>query len=119
MSSYFGYCSFFDAVYYMPTINKPEITCMSALIIVDLTPTDKEQLSAYSAQASATLIPFGGEFIAKGPIEVLHGDTQFQMKVVIQFPDRDNALNWYHSEAYQKLIPVREQGMQSQFHLIG
>ena len=102
----------------MSTINKPETTYMSALIIVDLTPTDKEQLSSYSAQASATLIPFGGEFIAKGAIEVLHGETPFQTKVVIQFPDRDSALNWYRSDAYQKLIPVRERGMHSQFHLI-
>ena len=45
---------------------------MSALIIVDLTPTDKERLSTYSALASDTLIAYSGEFIAKGPIEVLH-----------------------------------------------
>ncbi|MFT5839701.1 MAG: hypothetical protein ACI9UT_002208 [Flavobacteriales bacterium] len=102
----------------MSIISKLEITHMSVLIIVDLTPTDKEQLSAYSAKASATLIPYAGEFIAKGAIEVLHGEALFQTKVVIQFPDRDKALNWYRSDAYQKLIPVRERGMQSQFHLI-
>ena len=92
---------------------------MSALIIVDLTPTNKEQLSLYSTMAAETLIPFGGEFIAKGAIEALHGDSAFQTKVVIQFPDHDSATNWYHSDAYQQIIATRDQGMDSQFHLVG
>jgi len=92
---------------------------MSALIIVDLNPTDKDALSTYSALAAPTLIPFSGEFIAKGPIEALHGDTIYSTKVVIQFPDREHAQNWYQSAAYQAIIPTRDQGMESQFHLVG
>jgi uncharacterized protein (DUF1330 family) len=92
---------------------------MSTLIIVDLTPTDTEKLSAYSAKASETLKTYGGEFLAKGPIESLHGDSHFTTKVVIQFPDRDSATDWYHSDAYQAIIPTRDQGMNSQFHLVG
>ena len=92
---------------------------MSTLIVVDLTPTDTEKLSAYSAQAAETLKPYGGEFLAKGPIECLHGDASFTTKVVIQFPDRESAVNWYHSDAYQAIIPIRNQGMDSQFHLVG
>ncbi len=92
---------------------------MSALVIVDLTPTDKEKLTAYSTQAAQTLLPYGGEFLAKGPIEALHGDAAFTTKVVIQFPDRDSAVNWYNSKAYQDIIPLRELGMISQFHLVG
>jgi len=92
---------------------------MTALIIVDLTPTDKDKLSAYSAAAAETLVVYGGEFLAKGPIEALHGESEFQTKVVIQFPDRDRAMSWYLSPEYQKIISVRDQGMHSQFHLIG
>ena len=92
---------------------------MSALVIVDLTPTHKEKLTAYSTQAAQTLLPYGGEFLAKGPIEALHGDAAFTTKVVIQFPDRDSAVNWYNSKAYQDIIPLRELGMISQFHLVG
>ncbi|VAW53647.1 hypothetical protein MNBD_GAMMA05-1175 [hydrothermal vent metagenome] len=92
---------------------------MSALIIVDLTPTDKEKLSTYSAMAVETLVPYGGEFLAKGPIEILHGESAFQTKVVIQFPNRDSAVNWYNSAAYLAIIPTRDLGMRSQFHLIG
>ena len=92
---------------------------MTALIIVDLSPTDKNKLSHYSSLAAETLTPFSGEFIAKGPIELLHGGADFQFKVVIQFPDKNSALAWYQSDAYQEIIPIRNQGMNSQFHLIG
>ncbi|GAA3920760.1 DUF1330 domain-containing protein [Litoribacillus peritrichatus] len=92
---------------------------MTALIVVDLTPKDKEKLSLYSSMAGATLVPFGGEFVGKGPIEALHGESAFQTKVVIQFPDKDSAVKWYNSDAYQEIIPIRDQGMDSQFHIIG
>jgi len=92
---------------------------MAALIVIDLTPNDKDKLSTYTAMAAKTLVAYSGEFLSKGPIEVLHGDSRFQTKVVIQFPDKEKALSWYRSEAYQKIIPVRDQGMHSQFHLVG
>ncbi|MFK5948391.1 MAG: DUF1330 domain-containing protein [Methylococcales bacterium] len=92
---------------------------MNTLIIVDLNITDKDKLATYSALAADTLVPFGGEFIAKGAIESLHGESSYQTKVVIQFPDRKSASSWYASDAYQKIIPIREQGMNSQFHLVG
>ena len=92
---------------------------MSALIIIDLSPTNKEKLSIYSPLAAETLVPYGGEFIAKGSIETLHGSKPYQTKVIIQFPDQDSAVSWYESAAYQALIPIRDQGMESQFHLVG
>ena len=52
---------------------------MSTLVIVDLTPTDTEKLAEYSAKAGETLKTYGGEFLAKGPIESLHGDIPFSI----------------------------------------
>ncbi|MCE0559248.1 DUF1330 domain-containing protein [Motilimonas sp. E26] len=91
---------------------------MTSLVIVDLTPLDKVQLAQYSEQAAVIVAEFGGQFIAKGEIEVLHGDATHSKKAVIQFPDKATAKSWYHSAAYQAIIPLREQGMQSQFHLV-
>lgn len=92
---------------------------MTAYIIVDLTPIDMDKLQQYSAMAAESLVAFNGEFIAKGPIKSLHGDQNFQTKVIIGFPDRENAENWYLSDAYQKIIGLRNKGMDSQFHLVG
>lgn len=92
---------------------------MTAFIIVDLTVKNKDLLSEYSALAAQTLIPFDGEFIAKGAIESLHGESAYTTKVVIQFPSRENAQNWYQSKDYQQIIPIRDEAMNSQFHLVG
>ena len=91
---------------------------MKALIIVDLNPIDQQHLQNYSKLAASSLIPFGGEFVAKGNVQALHGKADFQKKVVIQFPDQESAQGWYQSEEYQKIIPTRELAMSSQFHLI-
>ena len=91
---------------------------MKTLIIVDLTPIDKIKLSEYSALAAETLIPFNGVFIAKGAAEPLNGESNHPIKAVIEFPDKQSAKDWYNSSAYQAIIPLREQGMHSQFHLV-
>lgn len=91
---------------------------MTALIIVDLTPINKDKLAAYSAEAAKILITYDGEFLSKGPISPLHGESAFTTKVIIQFPNKEKALNWYNSDEYQAIIPLREMGMTSQFHLI-
>lgn len=96
---------------------------MMAYVIVDLTPINKEKMQEYSAAAAATIAQYQGEFIAKGGItdltETQTGINEFDTKVIIQFPDRDSAQAWYSSEAYQAIIPTRDLGMKSQFHLVG
>ncbi len=94
------------------------IIYMTCLVIIDLTPTDKIQLSNYSAQAAEIVAAYNGKFIAKGEIETLHGDAPHPIKVVIEFSDKESARNWYNSAPYQALIPSRNKGMSSQFHLI-
>lgn len=92
---------------------------MKTLIIVDVSALDKTKLAEYSALATETLKIFSGKFIAKGAIEVLHGEALFQSKAVIEFADKETAKNWYNSAEYQAIIPLREQAISSQFHLIG
>lgn len=92
---------------------------MSALVIVDLIVKDNEKLQQYGALAAKSISNFNGEFIAKSQIEALHGCANFTTKVVIQFPDRETAKAWYNSDEYQAIIPIREQGIDSQFHLVG
>ncbi len=92
---------------------------MSAFIIVDITPLNADKLKEYGAAAASTIAQYQGEFVVKGPIESLTGGEHHQNKVVIQFPDRQAAVNWYHSAEYQAIIPLRNQGMDSVFHLVG
>lgn len=91
---------------------------MTALIVVDLNLINKDKLATYSTEAAKTLITYDGEFLAKGSIVPLHGESTFSTKVIIQFPNKEQALSWYNSPEYQAIIPIREEGMASQFHLI-
>lgn len=96
---------------------------MTAYIVVDLTPINAEKMQEYGAAAAATIADHGGEFVVKGPISLLTSSDaqadQYSTKVIIQFPDHDKARAWYNSDAYQAIIPTRDLGMKSQFHLIG
>lgn len=91
---------------------------MSTLVLVKLNPIDADKIAEYSKRAAETLAAFGGEFIAKGDLSALHGETKFAKSVVIAFPDYDKAVGWYNSPAYQDLIALRDAGMESQFLVI-
>ena len=92
---------------------------MPAYITVDFTPIDKDKLQKYGAAVPGTLARFAGEYLVKGPAEQLLGDAAFQMQVILAFPSKELALAWYHSPAYQALVPVRDAAMRSQFRLVG
>lgn len=91
---------------------------MPAYILVSFTPIDSDKLQHYAAAVPATLLPYGGEMLAKGRAETLHGTATFAMQALIAFPDNGQAEAWYRSEAYQALIPLRDAGMDSQFTLL-
>lgn len=92
---------------------------MSAYVIVHATPKDAEKMQAYGAAAGPTLAAFGGEFVTRGPSEVLSGESAHKIAVVLKFPDKDAARRWYASPAYQAAIPVRMEAMDSVFILAG
>ena len=61
----------------------------------------------YLEHIQATLDPFGGRFVIHGPpAEIVEGDWPGSM-VLIEFPDITHAREWYHSPAYQQILPLR------------
>lgn len=92
---------------------------MPAYVLVSFTPIDTEKLQQYAAAVPATLTSYSGEMLVKGPIENLHGNSSFTMQAIIVFPDKALAAAWYGSDDYQALMPLRDAGMNAQFHLLG
>ena len=90
---------------------------MTAHIVVLSNVKDADKLQEYGAAAAATISSFGGT-LEKGALSVLCGDDSHERLAVLQFPDIDTAKNWYNSEEYQALVPLREQGMDAVFMLI-
>ncbi|MFT5521686.1 MAG: hypothetical protein ACI9IA_002291 [Enterobacterales bacterium] len=92
---------------------------MSAYIIVGTTPKDTDSLQRYGALVPATLAKYSGEILIKGPVEQLHGEFNYKAQVIIEFPSKEEASNWYNSDEYQALTETRDKAMDSQFQLIG
>ena len=81
---------------------------MKAYVIVQETVKDEEMFATYRNSVVATLEEFGGRFVVRGGhLTVVEGEWPHPRLVVIEFPSRQAAEGWYHSPAYQKLLPLR------------
>lgn len=81
---------------------------MKAYVIVQETIKDEEMFATYRNGVVATLEEYGGRFVVRGGhLTVVEGEWPHPRVVVIEFPSREAAEGWYHSPAYQKLLPLR------------
>lgn len=60
----------------------------------------------YLDKVEGTTIPFGAKWLAMGPPDAIEGAWPGAV-VLMEFPDRDAATNWYKSAEYQALLPLR------------
>jgi uncharacterized protein (DUF1330 family) len=60
----------------------------------------------YLEQVEATVEPYGGRWVANGEATVKEGSWP-GLVVLMEFPDRAAAENWYNSPEYQKILPLR------------
>lgn len=66
-----------------------------------------DDIARYMSTIDATLEPFGGRFLIHGgALTPLEGEWDGDL-IIFAFPDREAALGWYHSPAYQEIIPLR------------
>jgi uncharacterized protein (DUF1330 family) len=78
---------------------------MSAYFIGRITVTDPEGYQTYARQTVALAEAFGGRFLVKGGAQtLLEGDAP-ERHVIIEFPDRKTALDWYNSDEYRCILP--------------
>ena len=81
---------------------------MPAYVIAAETIENSSMFEAYRAAVPATLAPFGARFVVRGgTLSVLEGEWPHARLVIIEFPTRQAAEDWYRSESYQKIISLR------------
>lgn len=84
---------------------------MSAFFIATISVKNPEKFTQYASQVGETFKPFGGALMTRGKVErVLAGDCNHDAAGVIKFDTIENLNNWYDSDAYQALIPLRNEG---------
>lgn len=66
-----------------------------------------DEVVEYLNKIDETLKPFGGKFIIHGSLpQVLEGSWSGDL-IVIEFPNKQSANDWYSSKAYQRIATLR------------
>jgi len=82
-----------------------------AYVVGQMTVKNPQKWAQYRSQVLATLLPFGGELVFRGQqAQSFSGINPHPDIVVIRFPSLADAEGWHGSEAYQALIPLRQEG---------
>jgi uncharacterized protein (DUF1330 family) len=72
-----------------------------------------EEIIEYLQRIDATLAPYGGRFLVHGGAITPAEGTWDGDLVIIGFPDRASAVEWYDSPAYQEILPLRTENSRS------
>lgn len=82
---------------------------MASYLVGHITVKDDELWQKYVSGVQESLLPFDSKVIFRGKlVSVLAGKHEHDLVVVIEFPDQSTLDNWYSSEKYQALIPLRD-----------
>ncbi len=82
----------------------------TACVIGHITVKDPRKWAEYCSRVPATIAPWNAELVFRGKrAAVLGGEHHRDDTVVLRFPDLAAANGWFQSDAYQALIPLRQQ----------
>ncbi len=87
---------------------------MPAYLIADVTVTDAELYSSYTAITPGTIEKYGGRFVIRGGShEVMEGDWQPGRLVMLEFDDMAALQRWYNSPEYTEARAIRRRAATS------
>jgi len=82
---------------------------MAAYLVGHITVKDDELWQQYVSGVAESIAPFDAKVIFRGKLDkVLAGTHEKDLVVVIEFYDLSTLDNWFNSETYQSLIPIRD-----------
>ncbi|MGD9660085.1 MAG: DUF1330 domain-containing protein [Porticoccaceae bacterium] len=85
---------------------------MTAFLIATTTIKDEEKFKRYAQEVVKTFALYGGEPLLRGNFEgMLSGEASHEMAGVVKFSSMDALKTWFHSEEYQRLIPLRTEAV--------
>ena len=92
---------------------------MSAYAVAHLREiTVNRKIVTYLQNIDSTLEPFEGHFLVHGKqSEVVEGEFSGYL-IIIEFPSIQKARSWYHSDAYQQILPLRTNNSEGSVVLI-
>ena len=81
---------------------------MSGYAIFNLNVNNPENYKEYIDKVKPTAEKFGGEYLVRGgEMNIIEGDWPNERNIVIKFPSREKAMEWYNSEEYKPIRQIR------------
>ena len=81
---------------------------MPAYVIVDIDVKDRDGFSRYVQEVAPMLARWGARYLVRGgEVEVLEGEWDHHTVVILEFPSRVAAEEFYESEEYAPLLKLR------------
>lgn len=81
---------------------------MKGSVIAFIDVEDSARYAPYAASVPDTIAAFGGRYLVRnGTKQLMEGALPAQRLAVIEFPSVERAKEWYASDAYQVILPIR------------
>jgi|TARA_B100001142_G_scaffold262492_1_gene265481 uncharacterized protein (DUF1330 family) len=81
---------------------------MSGYVIFNINVQKPEEYKEYIKKVFPIVSKFGGEYLVRaGEYKIMEGEWKYPRTVVIKFPTYQKALDWYSSEEYKPIKPIR------------
>ena len=89
--------------------NFREMMAQPVYLVVDVKIDDVEAYGKYKEKVEPLIESYGGEYLCRGgEINVLENELWEPTRMVlVKFPDKESAKNWYNCEEYQALEKIR------------
>lgn len=92
---------------------------MGAIALVQVDIHDAALYEEYKKLTPSIVEAYGGKFLVRGTeVLVLEGEWSHDRMVMIEFPDKESALNWYYSEEYEEARKIREKAATAKFFIL-
>ena len=82
---------------------------MSAYVFFDILEIiDQKKMEEYRRRIGPTVENYGGRYLVRGgKSNIVEGDWQPVIPVIIEFPNLEQAYEWYDSDEYKELRVLR------------
>jgi uncharacterized protein (DUF1330 family) len=92
---------------------------MPAYVIYQGEVLDPERYDEYKATGAKTILAAGGKYLVRGgDVEVLEGEPPAGRTVVLEFPNRQAAIDWYRSDEYTEARKIREGAARARMYVV-
>jgi uncharacterized protein (DUF1330 family) len=92
---------------------------MPAYVVYQGEVLDPERYEEYKLQAQASIHAAGGRYVVRGgDVEVLEGEAPAGRTVILEFPSRQAAIDWYTGDAYAAARTMREGVARARMYVI-